>query len=127
MKLIARKPCRFNGENFYIGDEIPVDVVADPQTQEKLGVLTIANIENENPDAIYTQEDVDQKVQEAKKELEGQITEKEAKIKELEGTIEELRGQIAAAASISADKMAKVSATSATSAKKKNADKAGEA
>lgn len=151
MRLIARKPCRFNGKNFYIGDEIPADAVTDPYSQEKLGVLTIANLESENPDATYTQEDVDQKVQEAKKELEGQveeltgqvstltqekstlesqITEKDAKIKELEGKVKELQEQVAAAASISADEMAKVSAAptaSTTSTKKKTADKAGEA
>ena len=41
MKLIAKKPCSFGGEQFYIGDEIPVELVKDPQTQEKYGVLVI--------------------------------------------------------------------------------------
>ena len=41
MKLIAKKPCSFGGEKFYIGDEIPVDLVQEPKTQEKYGNLTI--------------------------------------------------------------------------------------
>lgn len=42
MKLIARKPCSFGGEKFYIGDEVPVELVLSPKEQEKMGVLTIA-------------------------------------------------------------------------------------
>ena len=42
MKLIARKPCSFGGKKFYIGDEIPVEYVENPTTQEKMGVLFIA-------------------------------------------------------------------------------------
>lgn len=41
MKLIAKKPCSFGGKRFYIGDEIPVEMVHDPVTQEKYGTLTI--------------------------------------------------------------------------------------
>lgn len=41
MKLIAKKPCSFGGEQFYIGDEIPVELVKDPKTQEKYGSLVI--------------------------------------------------------------------------------------
>lgn len=41
MKLIAKKPCSFGGERFYIGDEIPVELVQEPKTQEKYGVLAI--------------------------------------------------------------------------------------
>ncbi len=43
MRLIANKPCSFGGRQFYIGDEIPVDFVADAKMQEKLGVVTIVN------------------------------------------------------------------------------------
>lgn len=42
MKLIARKPCSFGGEKFYIGDEIPAELVLKPKEQETMGVLTIA-------------------------------------------------------------------------------------
>lgn len=42
MKLIARKPCSFNGKKFFIGDEIPAESVINPKEQEKMGVLTIA-------------------------------------------------------------------------------------
>lgn len=41
MKLIAKKPCSFGGERFYIGDEIPLELVQNPKTQEKYGVLAI--------------------------------------------------------------------------------------
>ena len=41
MKLIARKPCSFGGERFYIGDEIPPELVLSPEAQEKMGVLAI--------------------------------------------------------------------------------------
>lgn len=41
MKLIARKPCSFGGEKFYIGDEIPVELVKDPKKQEQYGALVI--------------------------------------------------------------------------------------
>lgn len=41
MKLIARKACSFGGKKFYIGDEIPAELVLDPGTQEKREVLAI--------------------------------------------------------------------------------------
>lgn len=43
MRLIANKPCSFGGKQFFVGDEIPADLVADAQLQEKYGVLTITN------------------------------------------------------------------------------------
>lgn len=42
MRLIAIKPCSFNGQTFYIGDEIPSEFVINPRAQEKLGVIAIA-------------------------------------------------------------------------------------
>ena len=42
MRLIAQKPCNFNGQKFYAGNEIPVTLVADPKAQEKMGVIVIA-------------------------------------------------------------------------------------
>lgn len=45
MKLIAKMPCSFGGERFYIGDEIPVELVKEPKTQEKYGKLAIVNDE----------------------------------------------------------------------------------
>lgn len=41
MKLIARKPCSFEGKKFYIGDEIPAEYVVSPKEQEKMGVLAV--------------------------------------------------------------------------------------
>ena len=43
MRLIANKPCSFGGRQFYIGDEIPAELVADARAQEKMGVIAIAN------------------------------------------------------------------------------------
>jgi hypothetical protein len=43
MKLIAQKPCSFGGEKFYIGDQIPVEYVLNPQSQAKMGVLAIVS------------------------------------------------------------------------------------
>ena len=68
MKLIARKPCSFGGKQFYIDNEIPEELVADPAVQERLGVLFIVNADNEMlPDGqsgtasgqMFTQEQVD--------------------------------------------------------------------
>lgn len=43
MKLIAKKPCSFGGKKFYIGNEIPAELVMNPKSQEKLGTLAIVN------------------------------------------------------------------------------------
>lgn len=43
MKLIARKACSFGGKKFYIGDDIPVNLVLDPHAQEKMEVLAIVS------------------------------------------------------------------------------------
>lgn len=42
MRLIAKKPCNFGGQKFYIGDIIPTSLVANPKAQEKMGVIVIA-------------------------------------------------------------------------------------
>ena len=49
MKLIAKKPCSFGGEKFYIGDEIPVESVLDPKAQEKMGVLVMVDAAQGRP------------------------------------------------------------------------------
>ncbi len=43
MRLIANKPCSFGGKQFFVGDGIPEELVADAQMQAKYGVITIAN------------------------------------------------------------------------------------
>ena len=42
MRLIARQPCSFGGMKFYIGDEVPAELVLDAKAQEKKGVLAIS-------------------------------------------------------------------------------------
>lgn len=41
MRLIARIPCRFAGKKYLIGDEIPAEVVENPEAQAKRGVLAV--------------------------------------------------------------------------------------
>lgn len=41
MKIIAKKPCNFNGVKYYIGEEIPESSVKDPKAQEVMGVASI--------------------------------------------------------------------------------------
>lgn len=38
MRLIAQKPCSFGGNKFFIGEEIPAELVTNPKMQEKMGV-----------------------------------------------------------------------------------------
>lgn len=42
MKLIAKKPCSFGGKSFFIGEEIPSELVIDPKAQEMMGKIVIA-------------------------------------------------------------------------------------
>ena len=41
MKLVANKPCSFGGKKYFIGEEIPTELVVDPARLEKMGVLTV--------------------------------------------------------------------------------------
>lgn len=45
MKLIAQKPCSFGGKRFYIGEEIPAELILNPHAQAKMGVVAIVNDE----------------------------------------------------------------------------------
>ena len=58
MKLIARKPCTFHGEKFYIGEEIPAEYVMEPKAMEKMEVLTIVNDDAVTASAPNTTMDV---------------------------------------------------------------------
>lgn len=42
MKIIALKPCKFGGIRFLIGDEIPEELVQNPNVQKKRGVIAIS-------------------------------------------------------------------------------------
>ena len=96
MRLIANKPCSFGGEKFYIGDEIPAGMVADPAVQEKRGILTILK-ENEvvvdlgdvsGQEGLFTREAVDALIAEAIAAVE---REKEAQLAELQQYTAELQ------------------------------------
>lgn len=52
MKLIAKKPCSFGGKKFFIGEEIPAEIVLDPHAQEKMGVLAMVDEEEAAPGAV---------------------------------------------------------------------------
>ena len=43
MRLIAQIPCTFAGKKYLIGEEIPADVVENPEAQAKRGVLGVMN------------------------------------------------------------------------------------
>lgn len=62
MRLIAKKPCSYGGKKFFIGDEIPAELVVNIEREEKLGVISAANDEAGVPEqsgALYSQEQVD--------------------------------------------------------------------
>lgn len=89
MRLIANKPCSFGGRQFYIGDEIPADLVADAGMQEKLGVITIVKdtekVSGGGSGTFFTQEQVEKMVAEAVDEaVNNTVLEMEQKQKELE-------------------------------------------
>lgn len=47
MKLIAMKPCSFGGRKFFIGDEIPAELLMDRALQQKMGVIAVLEEEEE--------------------------------------------------------------------------------
>lgn len=73
MRLIAKKPCSYGGKKFFIGDEIPAELVVNIEREEKIGVISAANDEAGVPEqsgALYSQEQVDEMIQSAVAELE---------------------------------------------------------
>lgn len=73
MRLIAKKPCSFGGQRFFIGEEIPVNLVVNPEKQESLGILAIAKDEDERVSAVmagtFSQAQVDEMIAAAVSEL----------------------------------------------------------
>lgn len=72
MRLIAKKPCSYGGKKFFIGDEIPAELVVNIEREEKLAVISAANDEAGVPEqsgALYSQEQVDEMIQSAVAEL----------------------------------------------------------
>ena len=58
MRLIAKKPCSYGGKKFFIGDEIPAELVVNIEREEKLGVISAVNDEAGAPEqsgALYSQ------------------------------------------------------------------------
>jgi len=94
MKLIAKKPCSFGGQRFYIGDEIPAELVAEPKAQERLGVIAIANnegagVSGEQSGTLYTQEQFDEAVAEVRAKLEETVAKlEETELGTYEGTVQ---------------------------------------
>lgn len=39
--IIAKRPCSFEGKNFFIGDEIPDEYVLNPEAMEKMGIVSV--------------------------------------------------------------------------------------
>ena len=71
MKLIARRPCSFGGRKFFIGQEVPEGLVAEPGVQERLGVLAvIVDGEAGGTDGeLFTKAQVDQMMAQMAEEL----------------------------------------------------------
>ena len=68
MRLIAKKPCSYGGKKFFIGDEIPAELVVNIEREEKLGQISAANDEAGVPEqsgALYSQEQVDEMIADA--------------------------------------------------------------
>lgn len=68
MRLIAKKSCSYGGKKFFIGDEIPAELVVNIEREEKLGVISAANDEAGVPGqsgALYSQEQVDEMIADA--------------------------------------------------------------
>lgn len=89
MKLIAKKPCSFGGRQFYIGDEIPANLVSDAKMQEKMEVIVIVNdmerVSGGESGTFFTQEQLDKMVAEAVDEaVNNTVLEMEQKQKELQ-------------------------------------------
>ncbi|MCI8771042.1 MAG: hypothetical protein HFH73_07815 [Lachnospiraceae bacterium] len=97
MKLIAKKPCSFGGRQFYIGDEIPTDLVTDAKQQEQYGMIAIVNTEGVpggESGTLFTLEQAEKMVAEAVDKVENYtLTEMEElqKYRELGVTPEQVR------------------------------------
>ena len=94
MRLIANKPFSSVGRKFYIGNEIPENLVADAKLQEKMGVITIVNdnmgVSGEQSGTLFTQEQVDKMLAEAIEEaVNNTITEMKQKQKELQEVLQQ--------------------------------------
>ncbi|MDE6914153.1 MAG: hypothetical protein K2P35_10760 [Lachnospiraceae bacterium] len=93
MKLIAKKPCSFGGKQFFIGNEISAELVADPTTQERFGIIAVVSTDDDKkvpvgkPGISYTQEEVDGIVAEA---VSAAVAELEKKQEELQQAVAEL-------------------------------------
>lgn len=99
MRLIANKPCSFGGRKFYIGNEIPENLVADARLQEKMGVITIVNdnmgVSGGQSGTLFTQEQVNKMLAEAIEEaINNTITEMEQKQKELQEVLQQSAAEL---------------------------------
>lgn len=96
MRLIANKPCRFGGRQFYIGDEIPENIVADAKMQEKMGVITIVNdtegVPGRESGTFFTQEQVEKMIADAVTEAVNntvlEMEQKQEKLQEAAGILQ---------------------------------------
>ncbi len=97
MKLIAKKPCSFGSRQFYIGNEIPENLVSDAKRQEKMGVITIVNedigISGGQSGSLFTQEQVEKMIAEAVEEAEKKTANRLAELQEYAAGLEEIESQ----------------------------------
>lgn len=97
MKLIAKKPCSFGSRQFYIGNEIPENLVSDARRQEKMGVITIVNedigVSGGQSGSLFTQEQVEKMIAEAVEEAEKKTANRLAELQEYAAGLEEIESQ----------------------------------
>lgn len=98
MRYIANKPCSFCGKKFFIGDEIPAEMVSNPKAQEKLGIITIANGTEGVPgggSGTFTAAEVEAQLAEAVAEANSRTEEAERKLAEVEAQLAEAQSHVA--------------------------------
>ena len=63
MRLIAKKPCSYGGQQFFAGDEIPEKLVVNAKREESFGVIAIIDAEegvSAQSGTFYLSEHVDE-------------------------------------------------------------------
>jgi len=99
MEINRRRGCwiRFGSRQFYIGNEIPENLVADANRQEKMGVITIVNenigVSGGQSGSLFTQEQVEKMIAEAVEEAEKKTANRLAELQEYATGLEEIESQ----------------------------------
>lgn len=94
MKIIAKKPCSFGGMDFFINDDIPADLIIDPATQERRGVIAIVNDDGSpsgSLEGMFTQAQVDELLAEKDTYYEELLAKKDEELANATAILDETR------------------------------------